>query len=88
MNKKEIFWNPKEDEAIEGVVVAKLEDIGKYSSNLYKIETSDEIYIIWGSYQMDSLFELVSCGDLVSLRYVGIQKTKNHQMKKYELEIL
>jgi hypothetical protein len=31
---------------------------------------------------------LVSCGDLVSLRYVGMEKTKNHQMKKYELEIL
>lgn len=88
MNKEEIFWNPKEDETIEGVIVSKLDNIGKYSSNLYKIETNDIIYNVWGSYQMDSLFELVSIGDLISLKYVGIQKTKNHQMKMYELEIL
>lgn len=88
MNKKEVFWNPKADETIEGVVVAKMDDIGKYSSKLYKIETDDMIYIVWGSYHMDSLFELVSCGDLISLKYVGLEKTKNHKMKKYELEIL
>lgn len=88
MNKEEKIWNPIIGEEIKGIYVDKLENQGKYESNLYKIETKKEIYSIWGSFHLNSLLELVSLGDCVLIRYVGLRKTKNHNMKFYELEIL
>lgn len=66
----------------------KKESVGEYKSNLYRIQDGDEIINVWGKKQLDSLMDLVSLGDKIILRYVGTEDVNDHQMKKFELELL
>lgn len=85
----EIFWKPQINDEIQGVYVDKLEKIGKYKSNLYKIQNDNIIHCIWGRVHLDSIMKTAQIGDKIIIRFVGVEKIKNnHQMKKYELEIL
>lgn len=90
MDKKEeiIFWKPELNDTLKGVLIEKLENVGRYNSNLYKIQSGLNVVCVWGRFHLDSIMEAASVGDMILLRYVGLTKTKNHQMKKYELEIL
>ncbi len=83
----DIFWNPKEGESIEGILIDKLSDVGEYKSMLYKVKVDDKIYCIWGKVQLDSIMNSTSVGDIILLKYVGFDKINNN-MKRYELEIL
>lgn len=88
MEEKTEYWNPEKGEMIEGVLVDKLSDVGKYNTRLYKIQDGDVTYCVWGKVQLDSIMEATNIGDLISLKYVGVEKTKEYSMKRYELEIL
>lgn len=81
-------WNPDEGETIEGTLIEKLENIGKYNSKLYKIRTNNKIVDVWGKKQLDALMELTQVGDKISITYRGLEQVNDFQMKKYELEIL
>lgn len=86
---KERYWNPKvSDDEITGTFIEKKESVGEYKSNLYRIQDGDEIINVWGKKQLDSLMDLVSLGDKIILRYVGTEEVNDHQMKKFELELL
>jgi hypothetical protein len=85
---KEKFWHPNVNEEIKGIFIEKIEKVGEYNSNLYKIQKGGEIINVWGKTQLDSLMNLVTIGDKILLRYVGTEAVNNHQMKKFELEIL
>lgn len=86
---KERYWNPKvSDDEITGTFIEKKESVGEYKSNLYRIQDGDEIINVWGKKQLDSLMDLVSLGDNIILRYVGTEEVNDHQMKKFELELL
>ena len=63
-------------------------DIQMALHNLYKIQKDDEIINVWGKKHLDSLMNLVTIGDEILLRYVGTEEVNNHQMKKFELELL
>ena len=85
----EEFWNPEErGEQIEGVVVEKREEVGKYKSSLYKLENDSKIHCIWGSLKRDELMKPVHMGDYVIIRYMGIIKTNKYTMKNFSLEIV
>ena len=86
---KEKYWNPDvTDDEIMGIFIEKKESVGEYKSNLYKIQNGDEIVNVWGKKHLDSLMDLVSVGDKIILRYVGTEEVNDHQMKKFELELL
>ena len=85
---EEKYWNPKINDEINGIFIEKLENVGEYNSNLYKIQNGDEIINVWGKRHLDSLMDLVTIGDKIILRYVGTEEVNNHQMKKFELELL
>ena len=86
---KEKYWNPKvSGEEITGTFIEKKESVGEYKSNLYRIQDGDEIINVWGKKQLDSLMDLLSLGDKIILRYVGTEEVNDHQMKKFELELL
>ncbi|OED29924.1 hypothetical protein [Methanosphaera sp. WGK6] len=84
----EEFWNPEEESEIQGIVVDKLENIGKYKSKLYKIQDKTIIYNIWGKTQLDRLMETVMIGDKIQITYNGLIKTKKFKMKKYTVKII
>lgn len=85
---KETYWNPKVNDELKGIFIEKIENFGEYGSNLYKIQNGEYIVNVWGKKQLDSLMNLVTIGDEIILRYVGTEKVNEHQMKKFELEIL
>jgi len=79
---------PEVGETIEGTLIEKLENIGKYNSKLYKIKTNNKIIDVWGKKQLDYLMEVTEVGDRIIITYLGLEKVNDFQMKKYELEIL
>lgn len=81
-------WIPEEGESLEGILIEKLENVGKYNSNLYKIKTNGKIVDVWGKKQLDSLMELTKNGDKIIITYLGLETVNDFQMKKYGLEIL
>lgn len=81
-------WMPEEGESIEGVLLEKLENVGKYNAHLYKIKSDSKIIDVWGKKQLDTLMELTKIGDRIIITYTGLEKVNDFQMKKYELEIL
>ncbi len=81
-------WMPEEGESLEGILVEKLENIGKYNSNLYKIKTNNKIVEVWGKKQLDSLMKLTEIGDKIIITYKGMEQANDFKMKKYELEII
>ena len=81
-------WMPEEGEKLEGTLIEKLENIGKYNSNLYKIKSDNRVVNVWGKKQLDSLMELVDEGDKIILTYLGLEQVNEFKMKKYELEII
>ena len=88
MNAVREFWKPEINEQITGKYVEKLENIGKYSSTIYKIDVGEKIIGIWGKKQLNSIMQSAKIGDNISLTYVGTQKVNEHDMKRFELEIL
>ena len=81
-------WMPEEGESLEGILVEKLENIGKYNSNLYKIKTNNKIVEVWGKKQLDSLMKLTEIVDKKIITYKGMEQANDFKMKKYELEII
>lgn len=79
---------PEVGETIEGTLIEKLENIGKYNSKLYKIKTNNKIIDVWGKKQLNYLMEVTEVGDRIIITYLGLEKVNDFQMKKYELEIL
>lgn len=62
--KKEIFWEAKEGEIVEGKLINKEVEVGSNKSNLYSIETeTGDIIKIWGSIRLDKLMELITIGN-------------------------
>ena len=88
MKKAMKIWKPEINETIEGTLINKLSDIGKFGSNFYQIKSNGEIFSIWGKKQLDSLMEITKIGDEISIKYVGTEEVNQHKMKKCELEIL
>ena len=88
MNNREKFWNPEVNDEIEGILVDKLCDVGRYNSKLYKIHCEEGEILVWGKTQLDALMDLTEIGDKILLRYVGLELVNEKKKKKFELEIL
>lgn len=83
----ETYWNPTDNESIHGIIIDKLNNIGRYNSKLYKIQDENKIYNIWGSIQLDEIMKTTAIGDKITLTYKGKIKTSRYTMKKYKLDI-
>ena len=88
MNAVKTFWKPEINDEIRGEYVEVLDKVGKYASKVYKIRTGNEIIGIWGKRQLDSIMQSAKIGDIISLNYVVTEKVNDHDMKRFELEIL
>lgn len=87
MEIKTIYWNPDVDDSIEGILIDKLSNVGRYKSNLYKIQDDDTIYCIWGRFHLDILMKTTLIGDKIFLKYVGVEEINDHKMKRYILKV-
>lgn len=88
MTTKDGTWMPEIGETIEGILIEKLDNIGKYNNKLYKIKSDNKIINIWGKKHLDALMQVTRIGDKIKLTYTGLEQVNEFKMKKYELEII
>ena len=71
-------WKPEQEgDSIQGVLINKQENAGKYDGNAYYIENSEGTSLIFGTSVLDNRMKLVSIGDEVKIEYKGLDETKN-----------
>ena len=89
----ENMWNFREQKTIQGVYVAKKENVGENNSNIYVLNTNDGKKIgVWGSVVLDSRFEQIQQGAEVKIEYLGKTKGEKggreyHNYKVYQRAI-
>ena len=65
----EDMWDCEKDKTIQGVYVAKKENVGENNSNVYVLNVGDKKVGVWGSVVLDSRFEQIKQGSEVSKRW-------------------
>ena len=89
---EEKYWdNPLTNEYIEGILIDKLSEVGKFSSKLYKVSDADEkvVWVVWGCYRLDELMKKVHIGDCVRIVFKGMVDTRSgNKMKDFSVEVL
>ena len=71
------MWDCEKDKTIQGVYVAKKENVGKNNSNVYVLNVGDTKVGVWGSVVLDSRFENIKQGSEIKIEYLGKKKADN-----------
>lgn len=79
-------WDFNADPKIVGTYVSKKTNIGPNQSNMYIIkDQAGTEHAVWGSALLDSRFEEVAFGNMVSIEYLGKAKSKRgNTFKNYK----
>ena len=80
-------WTPmRPGDTIEGELLEKKSNIGRWNHMLYVIRRSDgSCRDVWGCYRLDKKMEEVGIGDIVRIRYKGeITKSDGEFMYDYD----
>jgi hypothetical protein len=84
------MWNyDKDGDFIEGVLVAKQDNIGTNKSKMYSIDTSDGIKNVWGATILDSRMDFVDVGSKIKITYKGLGEAKqgHNAPKIFKVEV-
>lgn len=73
------LWTYENDgDFIEGVLVAKENEVGENKSWMYNIETSEgQVKNVWGSAILDSRMKFVNVGSKIKITYKGLGEAKS-----------
>ena len=72
-----------EGDSVEGILIAKKENIGANNSKAYVLELPNkEFKHVWGTTVLDNKMQLIKEGDRVRIIYRGIQKNAKKQDTK------
>ena len=82
-------WAPQNPgDTIEGELLEKKYDVGKYNKNLYVIRRSDGCSCdVWGCFRLDKKMDEVKVGDIIRIRYKGMI-TKDDGNVMYDYDVL
>ena len=82
-------WSPENPgDTIEGELLEKKYDVGKYNKNLYVIRRNDgSSRDVWGCFRLDKKMDEVKVGDIVRIRYKGMI-TKDDGNIMYDYDVL
>jgi len=82
-------WTPmRPGDTIEGELLEKKSNIGRWNHMLYVIRRSDgSCRDVWGCYRLDKKMEEVGIGDIIRIRYKG-EITKNDGEFMYDYDVL
>jgi len=82
-------WSPtRPGETIEGELLEKKFNIGKWDHNLYVIRRNDgTCRDVWGCYRLDKKMDEICVGDIIRIRYKG-EITKNDGEMMYDYDVL
>lgn len=83
------IWQPHAGDMIEGTLIEKKSNLGKYEQQLYIIETPEgEKIEVWGTVQLNKMMEKVYVDDYIRVTFNGTCKTRtNKQMNLYNIQI-
>ena len=76
------MWDFRTKKTIQGVYVAKKENVGENDSNIYVLNVGDEKVGVWGSAVLDGRFEQIAIGSEVKIEYLG-KKTGEKGGREY-----
>lgn len=82
-------WSPERPgDTIEGKLLEKKFDVGRWDHNLYVIERSDgTCRDVWGCYRLDKKMNEIEVGDIIRIRYKG-EIIKNDGNSMYDFDVL
>ena len=72
------LWTYEKDgDFVEGIVVAKEDNVGKNNAWLYSIDTPEGIKNVWGSTILDSKMAFIQVEDKIKITYLGLGEAKS-----------
>ena len=82
-------WSPEHPgDTIEGELVEKKFNIGKWNHNFYVIKRNDDsCRDVWGCYRLDKKMDEIQVGDIIRIRYKG-EITKSDGEFMYDYDVL
>ena len=82
------IWSAKENgDMLEGVLISKEENKGKFGSDAYYIENKDGVHLVYSSTVLARLMKLVSIGEEVQIKFTGLEDSdKGNPTKLYEVK--
>jgi len=81
-------WIPKNpNDQIEGVYIAKQEDVGVNHSNLYTLEVGKKSVNVWGSVILDAKMTALKPGDKIKIVYLGLGEAKPGQNAPKQFDV-
>ena len=82
-------WSPERPgDTIEGELVEKKFNIGRWNHNLYVIRRGDgSCRDVWGCYRLDKKMEEIIAGDIIRIRFKG-EITKSDGEFMYDYDVL
>ena len=89
MNINNSAWSPtRPGDTIEGELVEKKFNVGKWNHNLYVIRRSNgSCRDVWGCYRLDKKMDEIQVGDIIRIRYKG-EITKSDGDFMYDYDVL
>jgi len=84
------YWiYEKDGDFVEGVLLNKVDKVGKNESWLYSIETPEGVKSVWGSVVLDGKMALTKVGDKIKITYNGLGEAKSgrNAPKLFKVEI-
>lgn len=77
------IWKPSKDgDKIEGVLVRKNPQGGKYNNESYNIDTGNGLFVVFGTTVLEQRMMFCNVGDMVRITYKGTEKNKKKQDTK------
>lgn len=84
-------WEYENDgDAIEGILVKIVPDVGVNKSTIYSLETKPGIFMnVWGSAILDQRMSLVTVGQQIKITYKGLSEGKpgKNPAKIFKVEV-
>ena len=82
----EIWKHEKEGDSVEGFYLAMQEDVGKYKSNAYKLESKGgERWLVFGNNVLDDQMQFAKFGDLIRIVFKGKAGEESKGKQKYNV---
>lgn len=82
------IWNFDDIPVLEGVFKEVKKSLGKNETNLYMIESNNDLYGVWGSTSLKEKLDQVKVDEAVRIEFLGMRKSKNgHEYRHFDVSI-
>jgi len=77
----------KEGDAVEGILIAKQDNVGVNESKAYHLEKDGKQMMVWGTTVLNSRMDYVNVGDYIRITFKGtLKNAKGQDTKIFKVE--